>query len=268
MTSERIDHWTKMRRSLAKFSESEASNHTPSSADFTTTTPELKFSVHTGLRVQAAGGTDKSLEFYSSDSSKFNFLIGANILNTDTFQIIPSSASGGTGYATAAMTITATGNVGINKASPNTNLDVNGYIEWNGESRTTSDFTKASDTTLAAITGLSATLTAGKTYAFDVSLYVTSSGGGVAADLGGGTATATAAVANMTCFSTNGLLSTTATSLTYSTPPGLSAVFCEIKGTITVNSGGTLIPRAAQISSNATAMTVKTGSTMFVHQIN
>jgi hypothetical protein len=36
-----------MRRSLAKFSESEASNHTPSSADFTTSTPELKFSVHT-----------------------------------------------------------------------------------------------------------------------------------------------------------------------------------------------------------------------------
>ena len=28
----------------------EASNHTPSSADFTTTTPELKFSVHTGDR--------------------------------------------------------------------------------------------------------------------------------------------------------------------------------------------------------------------------
>ena len=38
-----------MRRSLAKFSESEASNHTPSLADFSTTTPELKFSVHTGL---------------------------------------------------------------------------------------------------------------------------------------------------------------------------------------------------------------------------
>ena len=37
-----------MRRSLAKFSESEVSNHTPSLADFTTTTPELKFSVHTG----------------------------------------------------------------------------------------------------------------------------------------------------------------------------------------------------------------------------
>jgi hypothetical protein len=36
-----------MRRSLTKFSESEASDHTPSWADFITTTPELKFSVHT-----------------------------------------------------------------------------------------------------------------------------------------------------------------------------------------------------------------------------
>src|SRR5258705_10827515 len=50
MTSGRTGHWTKMHRSLAKFSESEASNHTPSLADFTTTTPELKFSVHTRLR--------------------------------------------------------------------------------------------------------------------------------------------------------------------------------------------------------------------------
>jgi hypothetical protein len=38
-----------MHQSLVKFSESEASNHTPSLADFTTTTPELKFSVHTGI---------------------------------------------------------------------------------------------------------------------------------------------------------------------------------------------------------------------------
>ena len=33
--------------SLVKFSESEASNHTPSWADFITTTPVFKFSVHT-----------------------------------------------------------------------------------------------------------------------------------------------------------------------------------------------------------------------------
>jgi hypothetical protein len=41
-----------MHRSLVKFSGSEASNHAPSLVDFTTTTPELKFSVHTGLCAQ------------------------------------------------------------------------------------------------------------------------------------------------------------------------------------------------------------------------
>src|SRR5882724_9357895 len=51
--SERIDHWIRMRRSLAKFSESEASNQTPSLADFITTTSELRFSVHTGHPTQA-----------------------------------------------------------------------------------------------------------------------------------------------------------------------------------------------------------------------
>jgi DNA-binding transcriptional MocR family regulator len=40
-----------MHQSLAKFSASEASNHTPSLADFTTTTPELKFSVHIHDRI-------------------------------------------------------------------------------------------------------------------------------------------------------------------------------------------------------------------------
>src|SRR5260370_34989005 len=47
MTSGSTGHWTKMHQSLVKFSESEASNHMPSLADFTTTTPELKLSVHT-----------------------------------------------------------------------------------------------------------------------------------------------------------------------------------------------------------------------------
>src|SRR4029077_3609053 len=46
-TSGRTGHWTKMHQSLVKFSESEASNHMPSLADFTTTMAELKFSVHT-----------------------------------------------------------------------------------------------------------------------------------------------------------------------------------------------------------------------------
>src|SRR5258707_141794 len=47
-TSERIDHWIRMRPFLARFSEPVWSGHLPSWADYTTTTPEFKFSVHTG----------------------------------------------------------------------------------------------------------------------------------------------------------------------------------------------------------------------------
>ena len=41
--------WTRMRPFLARFSEPVWSGHLPSWAHFITTTPELKFSVHTGL---------------------------------------------------------------------------------------------------------------------------------------------------------------------------------------------------------------------------
>jgi hypothetical protein len=45
--SERIDPWTRMRRSSARFSQPVSSVHAPSWADFTTITSVLKFSVHT-----------------------------------------------------------------------------------------------------------------------------------------------------------------------------------------------------------------------------
>src|SRR5262249_12318868 len=48
-TSERIAHSTKMHRSLAWFSGPEASNRTPSLADFITTTSGFRFSVHTAV---------------------------------------------------------------------------------------------------------------------------------------------------------------------------------------------------------------------------
>jgi hypothetical protein len=54
-TLERIGHWIKMLRFLVRFSESEASNHTPSLAAFTNTTTELKFSVHTTGGRQRSG---------------------------------------------------------------------------------------------------------------------------------------------------------------------------------------------------------------------
>src|ERR1035437_10138845 len=47
MTSERIGHWTKTRRSLARFSGPESLVHTRSLTDFITTTSGFRFSVHT-----------------------------------------------------------------------------------------------------------------------------------------------------------------------------------------------------------------------------
>ena len=53
MASGRIGHWTKMRRSLASFSELGSSSHGQSLADFTTTTSVFRFSVHTGSHVRS-----------------------------------------------------------------------------------------------------------------------------------------------------------------------------------------------------------------------
>ena len=60
-----------MRQSLAKFSESEASNHTPSLADFTTTTPELKFSVHTGTMEAVFTTASKGASEYTAKLIEF-----------------------------------------------------------------------------------------------------------------------------------------------------------------------------------------------------
>src|ERR1700746_338594 len=46
--------WIEMRPFLARFSEPVWSGHLPSWADFITTTPELKFSVHTALSATTA----------------------------------------------------------------------------------------------------------------------------------------------------------------------------------------------------------------------
>src|SRR5712672_3309330 len=65
--SERIDPLTRMRRSFARFSGLDASNRSPSLADFITTTSGFRFSVHTGnsiifvgLNLSAEGWTEYS----------------------------------------------------------------------------------------------------------------------------------------------------------------------------------------------------------------
>lgn len=173
--------------------------------------------------------------------------------------------------STERMRIDANGKVGIGTTSPNTTLDVAGYIETIGQSRVSSDFTQTSNATLSAITGLSATLTAGKTYAFEILLYTTESAGGVQVDLNGGTATATSIVGECLLFDNKGINAETRiaalnTNLCNSLFP--TSGYIQINGTITVNAGGTFIPEFAQSTSSGSSSVVKAGSRMILQQIN
>ena len=172
-----------------------------------------------------------------------------------------------------ALYVSTTGYVSIGTTSPNTNLDLStGFIEWGGESRVSATFTKTSDTALAAIPGLSSTLVAGKTYAFEIQLYTTGVAlGGTKVDLSGGTATATAIIGQATSFDGTTVRTGTrvaALNTALCSNASNAAALCQIYGTITVNAGGTFIPRFAQNTSNATSSTVAIGSTMIIHQIN
>jgi hypothetical protein len=146
-----------------------------------------------------------------------------------------------------------------------------GYMEWLGESRVTSTFSMTSSTTLSAITGLSATLAAGVTYYFDIILYTSGgSSGGIQVDLNGGTATTTSLIGDY-FFLDGGAFQQEhyiALNTQMCANSGAVSATCHITGTITVNAGGTLIPRFAQDASSTTASSVAIGSIMIVQQIN
>jgi len=138
---------------------------------------------------------------------------------------------------------------------------------------TTADFTKSSSTALAAVTGLSATLTAGKTYVFEATLFLDSTGNASSnfkVDMSG-TATATSVRYSGEYVDTNsqdpygqgGVLGTV---ISNSSTDEISTLI--IKGSIVVNAGGTLIVRFAQQSSSSTPSKVKAGSYLHVTQTN
>lgn len=136
------------------------------------------------------------------------------------------------------------------------------------QSRVTSQFNKTNDAALASVTGLTSTLVAGRTYRFEIILYTTSNvGGGVQIGLGG-TATATAVIAEAILF--NAGVSTQARVTALGAIGGVTAVtaaFIKINGTITVNAAGTLTATFAQNASNGTASSVLVGSTFEVTEI-
>lgn len=148
------------------------------------------------------------------------------------------------------------------------NTGVAGYLP----SSVSTQFDKTSNTTLAAITGLTATLLAGKTYKFILVLYTTNGTvGGIKVDMNGGTATATTYKANgYTLYSTTAITTLgankTALTDTFINTAGFVIDTVVVEGSIIVNGAGTFIPQFAQNTSNGTTSSVLVGSTMNVWQ--
>jgi hypothetical protein len=63
-----------MRRSLVKFSGPEASNHTPSLADFITTTSGFELSVHTGIVLGAQAARLATVDQVTSRGFEVGYL--------------------------------------------------------------------------------------------------------------------------------------------------------------------------------------------------
>ena len=125
-------------------------------------------------------------------------------------------------------------------------------------------FTQTSNTTLTTVSGLSATLTAGGTYAFEIYISGTAgASGGIKINLGsGGTATATSFNADQWTYNTTTVASQGTTSTFNSSLVAYTGAFTTINiiGTIVVNAGGTFVVQAAQNVSNGTATTISLNS--------
>lgn len=147
---------------------------------------------------------------------------------------------------------------------------VGDFFIWGGQSRVSSIFTKTTSTVLADVTGLTATLVAGKTYRFRAHLFVDADATGGHKYAIGGTATATAIIYEIRSVR-NSTLANTITSR--QTAIGGSAgeasgtaYLTIIEGLITVNAAGTLTVQFAQNASNLSS-SVLVGSTFEVNQI-
>jgi len=201
-----------------------------------------------------------------------NISIGYNVnvpTNTGSNQMTLGNLIYATGLDGTTSTI-STGSVGVGVKVPNTKLDVNGFINTTGQKRVSTQFDKASDTTLANITGLSITVTAGRTYHFVATLHVTGDVVGGQKYAIGGTATATNIIYEISTISNAAnaiVISSKQTALGGSAgQAGAIDDFTKIEGTITVNAGGTLTAQFAENAASGTS-SVLAGSTFIAEDI-
>lgn len=138
------------------------------------------------------------------------------------------------------------------------------------QSRVATQFDATTNTTLAAITDLTATLVAGKKYYFEANLYVDANVvGGSKYDMSG-TATATSIIYELVLID-NATNANTITSRGIALASsvgqaGTTAGFVRITGMIVCNGAGTLTPRFAQNASNGTS-SVLVNSNFMIREI-
>lgn len=141
------------------------------------------------------------------------------------------------------------------------------------DTRVASDIPNAT-VTMANITGLSETVTAGDKYGFEITAKVgnTTATEGVRFDLDGGTATVTSFAARLsvdeggTTVLGNVVTSALATDLVVTTATGETWV--TIKGAFVCNAGGTFIPRFAESTTAIGTATIYTNTQMNIWRLN
>lgn len=195
---------------------------------------------------------------------------GALIFRDATAGTNPLSILPGVPSNTLALTVSGSeGRAGIGTGSPQSPLHVTGMARFDANDKVSSIFSKT-NTTLADITGLAVTLTAGRTYSFLARLIYDASAVGGHKYAMGGTCTATAIIYHVRSIAdaTNVFVITSRqTALGGAVgQAGSVAGYTEISGTITVNAGGTLVPQFAQNVASGTS-SILVGSTFHIKEI-
>ena len=164
------------------------------------------------------------------------------------------------GAAQSESTVSAGLQIGLG-----TGVNSNGWYQWGGQSRTTADMAVTNTTSLTNVPGLSITVISGRNYYFEfdgVAQGIASGNGGVAFGISG-----SASLSNSRYFAT-GIAgtavagSTTNTALSLAPVSGVgNSVFCQMRGSFTAGTSGTVTIQFAQQSSNTTASTLLRGAT-------
>jgi hypothetical protein len=89
-----------------------------------TSSPSFKLHVsnYMGLGTQASSGAGAGISMIPS-STLTNWFVGSNYVNSGAFEIIPSTAGGGSTFTTPALVLNSSGNLGIGTNSPAYKLD-------------------------------------------------------------------------------------------------------------------------------------------------